>query len=163
MAELVTFTHTASVLQEYAEAVEALYRDKLIEKGHNASYNLLQSVHTEVKVGDRSVAVDMTLADYWKYIEYDTKPHIIPLDALLKWVKIKPILPVPDANGRIPTPKQLAFLIGRKIAREGTKGTHSLEESVRYINAQYESKIADAITADIGDAASAIITTFARV
>lgn len=159
---LIDFTNTARVLQEYAEAVEALYRDKLIEKGHNASYNLLQSVHAEVVQGEKSVAVDLSLADYWKYIEYDTKPHFPPPDAILKWVQIKPILPVPDANGRIPTPKQLAFLIGRKIAREGTKGTHSLEETVRYINVQYEAKIADAITADLGDAADAIITTFAR-
>lgn len=162
MAELFSFTQTAAVLEEYAHAVEALYKDRLLEHGHLASAGLLNSVHAVVTHGDHSVAVEMNLAEYWKYVEYDTRPHFPPPDALLKWIKVKPVIPRPDARGRIPTPKQLAFLIGRKIAREGTKGTHSLEEAVSATNAQYEKRITDAIEADLGSAADAIIRTFAR-
>lgn len=162
MAELFSFTHTAKVLEEYAQAVEAAYKDNLIEHGHIATAGLLNSIHTEVRLGEQSVAVDMNLAEYWKYIEYDTRPHFPPPSALLKWVLVKRITPTPDANGRIPTPKQLAFLIGRKIAREGTKGTHSLEDAVRYLNEGYREKIEAAITQDIGNATDAIIRSFAR-
>lgn len=163
MAELFQFTATEAVLKEYAEAAEALYKDKLMEHGHTASFGLLNSIHTEVVRGDHSVAVDLNLAEYWKYVEYDTRPHFPPPSAILKWIQIKPIVPTPDAKGRIPTPKQLAFLIGRKIAREGTKGTHDLEEAVRTINSLYEEKIIKAIEADLGSATDAIIRTFARV
>lgn len=156
------FTRTAAVLEDYAHAAEALYKDKLIEHGHLATAGLLNSVHAVVERGDGRVAVDINLAEYWKYVEYDTRPHFPPPSALLKWVLVKPIVPTPDAKGRIPTPKQLAFLIGRKIAREGTKGTHSLEEAVREINAQYEARIEEAIAADLGDAGDALIRTFAR-
>lgn len=162
MAELFTFTHTAAVLQEYAQAAEALYKDKLIKSGHLASAGLLNSIHATVTHGDHSVAVEMNLAEYWKYVEYDTRPHFPPPSALLKWITVKPVLPHPDEKGRIPTPKQLAFLIGRKISEVGTKGTHDLEHTVHQLNERYEAALEDAITADLGDATDAIIRTFAR-
>lgn len=162
MAELFQFTHTEAVLQEYAKAAEAIYKDNLLASGHLAGAGLLNSIHTEVVRGEHSVAVDMDLAEYWKYVEYDTRPHFPPVSALLRWVQIKPILPTPDKKGRIPTPKQLAFLIGRKIAKEGTKGTHDLEHTMERLNTAYEAKIEAAIVADLGNATDAIISTFAR-
>lgn len=162
MADLIKFAKTAEVLKEYAETVSAIYKDKLMSNGHLAGGWLLRSIRTQVVIGDRSVAVDMDLAEYWKYVEYDTKPHFPPPHALLQWIQIKPVLPQPDAQGRIPTPKQLAFLIGRKISQKGTKGTHDLAESVEYVNALYEQRIEDAIVEDIGSVTDAVITAFAK-
>lgn len=162
MAELFQFTRTAEVLEEYAKAAEAVYKDKLMENGHLATAGLLNSVHAVVVRGEHSVAVDLNLAEYWKYVEYDTRPHFPPPSAILKWVLVKPVVPTPDAKGRIPTPKQLAFLIGRKIAKEGTKGTHSLEQTVEHLNDTYAKKIEDAITADLGNSTDALIRTFSR-
>ena len=162
MAELFTFEKTAEVLQRYAVEVRELYRQNLIKSDRLATENLLNSVHTEV-VRDRTrIAVDMTLADYWGYVEYDTPPHWPPPSALLQWITVRKIVPTPDARGRIPTPKQLAFLIGRKISEVGTKGSHDLRDAVKEINAKYEREIMAALDTDLGSAADAIISTFAR-
>lgn len=162
MADLFIFTKTAEVLKRYAEDVQELYKQNLIKSDHLATENLLNSVHTEVVKGSARIAVDMELADYWKYVEFDTRPHFPPPSALLKWITVRQIVPYPDAKGRIPTPKQLAFLIGRKISRVGTKGSHDLTNAVQEINRQYERELEDAITEDLGSATDALIRTFAR-
>lgn len=162
MAELFIFTKTAGVLQRYADDVRELYRSNLIKSDHLATEGLLNSVHTEVVRDGARIAVDMNLAEYWKYVEYDTRPHFPPPDALLKWITVRHIVPTPTDGRKAPTPKQLAFLIGRKISRVGTKGSHDLTNAVQEINRKYEREIMDAIEIDLGSTADAIIRGFAR-
>lgn len=107
------------------------------------------------------LAVDMSLAEHWKYVEYDTKPHWAPRDKILDWIKVKPVLPTPNENGKVPTPGQLAFLIQRKIANEGTKGSHDLENSVSALNEYYAQRIADAVAEDFGDSVDVVLKSFA--
>ena len=52
-----------------------------------------------------------------------------PIDAIEGWVKIKPV--VPNAiNGKVPSSRQLAFLIARKIGREGIPAKRPLEATL---------------------------------
>ena len=146
--ELVTLDNLKAVLEEYGQAVRNLYQDNLILHDRIASGDLLNSVEFRVVEGDHTYEVQLTLAEYWKFVEYDTKPHWPPVAAILEWIRVKPVLPRPDDKGRIPTPQQLAFLIGRKIAREGTKGSHDLATSIEAINAQFKDKIIYALSAD---------------
>lgn len=162
MAELINFTHTLAVLQEYATAARERYKASLEQHGRKATGQLLSSVSTQMVVGDKTLAVDMDLDAVWKYVEWDTKPHWPPPGTLLKWIQAKPILPTPNADGRIPTPQQLDFLIRRKIARDGTQGTHDLTDTISLLNKEYEEKIADALAEDFGEAVDVIIRTFAR-
>ena len=152
--------HLLAVLADYAHHFEALYRDKLLEHGHRASAELLQSIHANVVTASGQIAVDVDLASHWQYVEWDTVPHWPPMDAILRWITVKPILPTPDSRGRIPTPRQLAFLISRKIARFGTKGTHDLYDSVEQLNTEYAERIEAAITEDVGEMTDAILSTF---
>lgn len=147
--ELIDLTELQQVLQEFAEDIRDRYRDVLAKNDHIASRKLVDSIKTQVEVGENYYEVTMTLEDYWKYVEYDTKPHFPPPDAILKWIQIKPVIPRPDANGRIPTQKQLAFLIGRKIAREGTTGTHDLEQTKEDILPWWKEQISKALGHDI--------------
>lgn len=147
--ELLELTELQQVLQDFAEDIRDRYRDVLAKNDHIASRKLVDSIKTQVEVGDNYYEVTMTLEDYWKYVEYDTKPHFPPPDAILKWIQIKPVIPRPDANGRIPTQKQLAFLIGRKIAREGTTGTHDLEQTKEDILPWWREQISKALGHDI--------------
>ena len=94
--------------------------------------------------------VTITLADYWKYVEDDTKPHWPPVSAILEWIRVKPVIPRPDSRDRIPKPEQLAYLIGRKIAKEGTEGSHDLALSATECNRKYEPLIAEALAQDLG-------------
>lgn len=94
---------------------------KLESNGTNASGELSKSINGIVKFDGKYLIVSIRLNEYWKYIEYGTNPHFPPVDKIREWIRVKPVLPRPLANGKLPTENQLAFLIGRKISKFGTK------------------------------------------
>lgn len=149
MEQLIELTELHKVLQDFATDMRERYKDVLANNDHIASHNLVDSVRTQVVVGGNYYEVTMTLADYWKYVENDTKPHFPPPDAILRWIQVKPVIPRPDANGRIPSQKSLAFLIGRKIAREGTEGTHDLAKTKDDILPWWRDQISKALGHDM--------------
>lgn len=110
-----------------------LYRNQLIDKNINASNTLSNTATTIVEVDGTTLSVSFNLEEYWKYVEYGRRPGkrppIEPIDVIERWIKVKPIIPDP-INGRVPTTKQLAFLISRKIGMEGTKAQRPLEKAV---------------------------------
>lgn len=150
MDELLNTESLAAVLQEYAVDVRNLYQDRLILHDRIATGDLLNSVEVRVEYEGGAYEVKMDLADYWRYVEMDTAPHWPPPSAILKWIKAKPVLPRPMKNGKLPTPEQLAYLIGRKIAVFGTKGHPDLTDSVQDMNAAYRERIAAALAHDVG-------------
>lgn len=111
--------------------VAELYRKQLEADGVNAS-GALSTFTTEYEYDGQHFVLYFNLAEYWKYAENGRGPgKFPPIDAIKNWIQVKPVVPVPDLRGRIPTTNQLAFLIGRKIAREGTQGKHSLEKTMQ--------------------------------
>lgn len=172
MEQLFSFPNTERALREYGERVAAAYREKM--RGHEhytlSPDTLINRVDVIVQKGNASISVALKLADYWKYVEFGTRPHWPPKGAFIKWIEAKPILPHPDDNGRIPTPEQLDYLIRRAIAGQspnqsslrnpegGTKGTHDLAEAVEEMNAQYLDYIAEALSLDLDAYTSAQIT-----
>ena len=147
---LIPLPHLEAVLQQYAAEVKELYKQHLVEADRLASENLINSVETQVETDQGAYLVTITLADYWKYVEDDTKPHWPPVSAILEWIRVKPVIPRPDSRDRIPKPEQLAYLIGRKISREGTEGSHDLALSATECNRKYEPLIAEALAKDLG-------------
>ena len=127
-----------ATLDEYAEKAEELYKRKLTDKGITASYKLLTSVKTTVKRGDDTFTVSINLEDYWIFVENGRGPgKFPPIDKILEWIRVKPITPYSDSRGRLPTEEQLAFLISRKIAEQGTEGRNVLFETVDELNRHY--------------------------
>lgn len=155
--ELISFPTLQKVLGEFAIEVRNRYQDSLINNDRIASGGLLNSIDYITKFGDREYSVSLKMADYWKWVEYDTKPHFPPMDKILEWVKIKPVLPTPS-DGKLPTPQQLAYLIGRKISEDGTKGTHDLQKSVDEVWAEFQERVYQAIDADIDKATITLFT-----
>lgn len=148
--ELFKLTEVEKILQDLAKDVKENYKEKLLQSNrYTQERSLLNSVETKVKVNGTEYEVVMTLNDYWKYVENDTKPHFPPPSAILRWVKIKPVLPRPMKNGKLPTPSQLAFLIGRKIAQVGTKGSHDLERTKDAILPFYKDELETALGHDV--------------
>lgn len=148
---LIEWPHVEAVLQSFAEAVREQYRQNLKEHDRYTTLGtdtrLIDSVTAFVEAGASAYEVKMTLNDYWKYVEEGTEPHWPPPKAILKWVQIKPVIPRPY-NGRIPSEKSLAFLISRKIAREGTKGTHDLAQARASTVEAFREQLAEALAAD---------------
>ena len=142
---------TYEVLKEYAIELRNTLQDSYINDDRIATGDLLNSVEYIIEKDDRQIEVSLQLKEWWKYVEEDTKPHFPPPDAMLNYIKAKPILPKPDNNGKLPTPNQLAYLIGRKISEVGTTGTHNVRDTVRLINERYEEKIGQAISEDVNN------------
>ena len=155
--ELIDLTELQQVLQDLANDIRDNYKehlqynDRYTEKGIPSGYSarLIDSVRTQLVVGDNAYEVTMTLNDYWKYVEDDTKPHFPPVSKIMEWVQIKPVLPRPLANGKLPSPKQLTFLIGRAISEHGTKGSHDLQQVKDGVIPFYREKIAAALGRDM--------------
>lgn len=155
------FENLYSVLKEYGAEVRNKYQDNLILSDHIAKGDLLNDAEYIINTDNISISVSLSLKDYYKYLETGTKPHWPPVNKILEWIKVKPVLPDPNRNGgKLPTPDQLAYLIGRKISEEGTKGTQDLHKAVKEINAKYEDKIIEAITKDIDDEFTKIFTQY---
>ena len=148
---------TYEVLKDYAIELRNTLQDSYITDDRIATGDLLNSVEYIIEKDNRQIEVSLQLEEWWKYVEYDTKPHFPPPDAMLKYVKAKPVLPRQDRNGKLPTPNQLAYLIGRKISEVGTTGTHNVRDTVRLINERYEEKIGQAISEDINNELDVII------
>lgn len=175
MAELIQWTHTEAALKEYALAAEELMKDNLLRDKRIASGELVDSISCVVVMGDRSVAVDMTLAEYWKYIEWDTRPHYPPHLPIFEWVKAKPLLPTSGVgkvrtrgrNKGIPYTQEdlqhrIAYAVQHKIGQHGTRGSHTLAKTVQQLNDTYEGIIADAVAQDFADSVDVVLRVFAR-
>ena len=159
-SQLINFSNLEAVLEEYATSVCALYRDKLSLHDHYASGNLINNMTYIIDRGVNSIEVSLKLEDYWKYVENGTRPHWPPVSKILEWVRVKHILPSKTYNGKLPTEKQLAFLISRKISEVGTKGTQDLSMTLHDLNTAYEQKIGEAINEDLNEAMTAILLEF---
>lgn len=144
---MLQFTHLQQALAQYGDAIADRYKTNLEASGRRATGNLITSVNTKVTVNGNEFEVLLQLEDYWKYIEFGTKPHFPPVSKILEWVKIKPILPTPMKNGKLPTEEQLAWMIAKKIDRVGTEGKPDLEEALEEVD--YNAIIEEALDADI--------------
>lgn len=159
---LIDFANLAAVLAEYgAEACES-YRAQLAARGKNASGALGETVRYIVQRGATSYAVDLSLADYWLYVEFGRRPgKFPPPDKILEWVRVKPVLPRPMENGKLPTEQQLAFLIGRKIAREGIAPTPALATATEDVYERFLERIGAALSADLARAVDGVLAGLA--
>lgn len=115
------------VIQDLVDSIADIYRQNL--ESSRATGNL-QNFQTHITLNDTTLSVSFELEDYWKYVEYGRGPgKQPPIDKIEEWVRVKPIIPNP-INGKIPDTRQLAYLIARKIGREGTPAQHPLSNTM---------------------------------
>ena len=155
-----SFPRTVEVLGHLADDVRAGYIDQLKKHGHPTRYGtdrLSDTITTQVEVDGKKFTASLNMNFYWEYLEEGTGPgrgrdkYWPKSSAIAKWIEVKPVIPRPDDNGRIPTPKQLTFLISRKIHDEGTEGTHGFQTTRDAVLPMYYEKIEQALAEDIGD------------
>lgn len=152
--------NTKLVLDEFGKQFIDAYRSGLDAKNANASKGLYNSLNFEVKIGKQSINLDILLNDYWKYLEYGCKgtetsypdayypAHFPPTKAIEEWIKIKPVIPE-QRNGKLPTQKQLAFLIARSINRKGIEPRFIFRDAVDDIWEQLKDALNEAIEKDV--------------
>lgn len=150
MDKLIDLPHVQAVMEEMAIAIRNEYQDNLIRNNRIASGDLLNNIEYEITRGDFTYTIYVKMRDYWYYVENGRKAgKMPPIQNILDWVKIKPVLPRPNSNGKLPTPQQLAFAIARKIGKLGTEGTHDLRKATDTIWDTFEDRLYEAIDEDI--------------
>lgn len=150
-----------NALENMARQIRLQYKNALIRDDKIASGDLLNSVDYIIEKNGGVYEVSLDLEWYWKILEegvngtennvgspYSFSHKTVNIDAMKNWIKIKPVIPRP-INGKLPTENQLAFLIGRKIARDGLEPHHYLEDITDRLNREMENAISDAIDKDI--------------
>ena len=165
---VIEWTNVMDALNAYAEEVQQLYSERLRADGHFATGNFINRLEYIVDINNTQTSVSLELEDYWKYLEYGTKPHFPPIETadgrgILPWVKVKKILPT-NSNVKLPDNmpldklyKQSAYMIARSIAKKGTEASHNLEEVMNDINTKYEAIIGDAVEKDLDEGINAIL------
>lgn len=146
----IKWTHLTETLSLFADYFIETARQNLSNNGSNASYNLFDSFEKIVEVGDDYYSVKISLADYFKFVEEGRGPgKFPPVDKINLWISVKPITPYPGKNGKLPSVEQLSFLIGRKIATEGTSPQPFFEPAKEDAISRFEEAISLAISEDI--------------
>ena len=150
MDKLIDLPHVQAVMEEMAIAIRNEYQDNLIRNDRIASGDLLNNIEYEITRGDFTYTIYVKMRDYWYYVENGRKAgKWPPIDNILRWIRVKPVLPRPNAKGKLPTPQQLAFLIARKIGEEGTEGTQDLRKATDTIWDTFEDRLYEAIDEDV--------------
>ena len=150
MDKLIDLPHVQAVMEEMAIAIRNEYQDNLIRNDRIASGDLLNNIEYELTRGDFTYTIYVKMKDYWYFVENGRKAgKMPPIDNILNWIRVKPVLPRPNAEGKLPTPQQLAFLIARKIGEEGTEGTQDLRKATDTIWDTFEDRLYEAIDEDV--------------
>lgn len=150
--DALTFNNLQQVLDDFTKDVAETYRSLLLRDGKNATGELISSIKPMTpELVDGAFECSLSLAPHWKYVENGRRPgKFPPIDNILEWVKVKPELARPNRLDRKElAPKQLAFLVARKIATKGIQPGNQLEEAIDIVYARWKDRIDAAITADI--------------
>ena len=158
--ELASFDRLQKELENYASAVKETYRANLVERNHWSSGDLINTISYKVENNGVDYEVSLNLKGYWKYLEEGIQGKKNPASPfsnpgwkvypfILKWIEVKPVLPKPLPSGKLPKPKQLAYLISRKIVENGTAPSKDLERALDAVNDQYRERLRTAMEADL--------------
>ena len=148
----IEFSNLFQVIDAYCTEFQNLYKQKLERDGKRSSGALIDNMETNIEVGGTTINVTISLADYYYYVENGRQPgKFPPVDKIIKWIEQKPIIPRTDDNGKLPTTKSLAYMIGRKIANEGIKPGHELSDTIQELNKKYLVLLNTALQADFNE------------
>ena len=105
------------------------YKQSIKDNNHIASGNLYNTAKYKCSFDGKWFEVSFVLDSTWRYLENGTKPHFPPIEEIERWITVKHIIPTTN-SGKIPSTKQLAFLIARGISKNGTKPTKLLQQTI---------------------------------
>lgn len=145
------FANTEKVLNQYAQRLIAQYRDNLTADNSIAGGALYNNITYKVNAGVQSFEVVITLEDYWKYVENGRRAgaKMPPIDAIAKWIEVKPIIPRMDSRGRVPSVRQLAYLIARSISIKGIPAKNGFQKAYDSLLDELYRELRNALVDDI--------------
>ena len=147
------FKHTMKALNDFGKVIIDNYKSQLEAEQMNNG-ELYKTISYSVSTGTGGWVISVSLADYWKYVEYGRRPgKMPPVSAIENWINVKQIIPhsmtLKSGKTVIPTIPQLSFLIARSIGRRGIAPKPLFQKSFEAAKQQFMQVIKDAILADI--------------
>ena len=113
-------------------------------------YELKDKIKFVMNVNGNFYEIIFNAPKYWEYANDGRRPgKMPPVNVIADWVRRRNITPYALKNGKLPTEDQLAFMIAKKIGRDGTTGIHFLEKSIDEQKSYWDDKISEAISNDI--------------
>jgi hypothetical protein len=156
------FTNTSQALRQIGGLTVQRLGEGLSENNTDASGDLKKSISFKIRSSSKKIELDITMLDYWGAVDEGRKAgKQPPIDKIKEWlsypnVRDKIRFGQSDAQFTESEQNSLAYLIAKKIGREGTKGnnfaTNVFESSL--ITNELPEVLTDAIVED----ADAILT-----
>lgn len=141
--------NTEKVLQDFGKSFVEYYQSLLLEEDKVATGDLFNSVKYIIDINDNSIEVSISLLNYWKYIENGRKSGTWPpINKIENWIRVKNIKPYPY-NGKLPTIKQLNYLISRKIYERGIEPNPLFKKTTDNIVELFKDELENAVTKDV--------------
>lgn len=141
--------NTEKVLHEFGKSFVEYYQSLLLEEDKVASGDLFNSVKYIIDINDNSIEVSISLLEYWKYIEHGRRSGTYPpINKIENWIRVKNIKPYPY-NGKLPTIKQLTYLISRKIYERGIEPNPLFKKTTDNIVELFKDELENAVTKDV--------------
>jgi len=156
------FAVVNDMAKRFVELMQSDYRMKR-KVGRNytnavASGTLEKSLAYRLQIKGSSINISVyakgKASQYFLARENGRKPgKQPPVDAILEWMRIKPIQLRDKESGKFKKSteslkRQVAFLIARKIGRDGIKGWNAFDYAMENIWDEYEAKIVEAYGKD---------------
>lgn len=146
-----TFDNLNSTIYSFLTDFVATYKSILIREGKNPKGNLIRTLKPiGIEFTSDQISGSIEIADYWKYVEYGRRPgRFPPPNAIIEWVRTRPVIPRAKNGIKPPTEKQLAFLVSRKISEKGIQSGNQYTEALDICWERWKDKIEDAVSKDI--------------
>jgi hypothetical protein len=124
------FTNTSAALRQTGGLIVQRLSQGLQQDNSIASGELDTSINFNIKSTQKKIVLDITMLDYWGAVDGGRKAgKQPPIDKILEWlsypnVRDKIRFGQNDSAFSESEKNSLAFLIARKIGRQGTKGNN---------------------------------------
>ena len=157
------FAVVNDMAKRFVELMQSDYRMKR-KVGRNftnavSSGTLVKSLAYRLKIKGKSIDISIyakgKASQYFLARENGRRAGATPppVSAILDWIRLKPIKLRDKESGKFKKPtealkRQVAFLIARKIGKEGIKGWHAFDYAMENIWDEYEAKVVEAYGKD---------------
>jgi len=157
------FAVVNDMAKRFVELMQSDYRLKR-KVGRNytnavSSGTLVKSLAYRLKIKGKSIDISIyakgKASQYFLTRENGRRAGATPppVSAILDWMRLKPIKLRDKESGKFKKPtealkRQVAFLIARKIGKEGIKGWHAFDYAMENIWDEYEAKVVEAYGKD---------------
>lgn len=162
------FTNTQTALRSIGGLTVQRLSQGLKENNSDASGELDDSINFNIKSSSKKIELDIVMLDYWGAVDEGRKAgKQPPIDKIKEWltypnVRDKMRFGQNDSAFTDSERNSLAYLIARKIGKQGTKGTNFatnvFESSL--ITKELPEVLLDAITEDADAILADLLTRF---